>query len=311
MARIVYMGTPDFAAVILDALVAAGAPVVAVVTQPDRPAGRHNQLRPPAVKVRAEAHGLPVHQPKRVREGRLAGLVAGYAPDLVIVAAYGRILPPDALAVAPLGCVNVHGSLLPRWRGAAPIQRALLAGDATTGVCLMRMEEGLDTGPVYACRATPIRPDDTAETLHDRLAELGAALLVEELPALLEGRLVPNPQDERRSTLAPPLLKEEGALRFGATVREVCDQVRGVHPWPGAYTYCEGRRLKVFPPVVPAEGPRGVAGEVVAVAPDALVVACKDGAVRLVDVQEENRKRMPVRAFLSGHPVRPGTRLGE
>lgn len=316
-ARIVFLGTPDFAATILERLVGAGIRPVSVVTQPDRPAGRHNLLRPPPVRVLAERLGLPVSQPAKVRHGRLAALLRGdgpAAPDLAIVAAYGRILPPDALATPRLGCLNVHASLLPRHRGAAPIHRAILAGDAETGVSLMRMDEGLDTGAVWACRATPITPDDTAESLHDRLAALGAALLLERLPAILAGELAAVPQDDARATLAPPLRKEEGALDWRCGGRALADRVRGLHPWPGTYTAVDGKRLKVFPPVAPARDvalpPAAPPGTVVAVEPDALVVACGDGAVRLREVQPENRKRMTVAEFLNGHAVTVGTVLG-
>lgn len=312
-ARIVFMGTPDFAAVILRRLIDAGARVVAVVTQPDKPAGRKNQLRPPPVKVLAEGLAVPVHQPRRVRKGRLAALLAEYAPDLAVVAAYGRIVPPDALATPRLGCLNVHASILPRHRGAAPIHRSILAGDEVSGVALMQMEEGLDTGPVFATRETPITPADTAETLHDRLAELGAALTVERLPGILAGTLGATPQDHGAATEAPPLRKEEGAVDWSAPARAIRDQVRGLFPWPGAYTSLDGRRLKLFPHVDPAPGvaATGVApGTVVAVEPAALVVACGDGAVRVREVQAENRKRMSVADFLNGHDMAPGTVLG-
>jgi methionyl-tRNA formyltransferase len=265
------------------------------------------------VKVLAERLGLPVRQPRKVRGGRMAALLTEHAPDLAIVAAYGRILPPDALAAPRLGCLNVHASLLPRHRGAAPIHRAILAGDRETGVCLMRMDEGLDTGAVWACRPTPIAADDTAETLHDRLAGLGAALLLERLPAILAGELAPAPQDDAAATLAPPLQKEEGQLDWSAAARAIGDRVRGLHPWPGTYTFLAGRRLKVFPPAaavrdVPVDP--APPGTVLAVEADALVVACGDGAVRLREVQPENRKRMTVAEFRNGHVVTPGIVLG-
>ncbi len=309
MARIVFMGTPDFAAECLRALIAAGHRPVGVVTQPDRPAGRRQQLRPPPVKQLAEAHGLPVVQPRKVREGRLARLLADWAPDIAIVVAYGRILPPDALALPPRGCVNVHASLLPRWRGAAPIHRAILAGDEETGVCLMRMEEGLDTGPVYAERSCPITPEDTAESLHDRLAVLAGALLCEHLPALLEGGIAPQAQNEALATLAPPLRKEEGEIRWSAPSRSIRDRVRGLHPWPGSYTWLGSRRLKLFPPLSPVAA-EPAPGVIVAVAPEGLVVGCGDGALRLTEIQEQDRKRLPVAAWLAGRTIPPGTRLG-
>ena len=310
--RLVFMGTPDFAATQLQALLDAGRPPVAVFTQPDRPAGRKNRLRPPPVKVLALAHEIPVFQPRRVRKGRLARRLTELAPTLVVVAAYGRIVPRDALAVPPRGFVNVHASLLPRWRGAAPIHRAIVEGDTETGICLMEMEAGLDTGAVFACRRTPIGPDDTAETVHDRLAGLGAALLTESLDDLLAGALAATPQDEAAVTLAPPLRKEEGEIRWDRPARAIADQVRGLHPWPGAYTWLDGRRLKVFPPVTPIEGLAAgtAAGTLAFVERGTLLVASADGAVRIRTVQEQSRRRMDVAAFLAGHSLVEGTVFG-
>ena len=310
VSRVVFLGTPDFAAVILEKMVLAGFAPVGVVSQPDRPAGRKGRLRPPPVKGVAEAHGLPLAQPRRVRKGRLAARLREWDADLAVVAAYGRILPKRALAAPRLGCVNVHASLLPAYRGAAPIHRAILNGEPETGVCLMAMEAGLDTGPVYACRRTPITPEDTAETLHDRLAAIGAELLVDALPDLLAGRLIATPQDHDRATLAPPLKKEEGCLDWDRPATALRDQVRGLFPWPGAFTWLSGRRLKVFPPVEPvARFEEAAPGTVLAAGADGIVVACGEGALRLHEVQAENRRRMAAAAFLAGHALTAGTRL--
>jgi len=238
------MGSPEFALPTLSAL-AQNYPVVGVVTQPNRPAGRGKNLAPPPVKVLAGELGLPTIQPERLKEPAAMQALQSWAPDLIVVAAFGQILRPAVLELPRYGCVNVHASLLPRWRGAAPIQAALLAGDDQTGVTIMRMDKGVDTGGILSQRLTPIQPDDTAGTLSARLAGLGAELLVETLPGYLDGNLSPQPQDESRATYAPMLKKEDGLLDFSRPAAELARRVGAFNPWPGAFFFLEGQLVKV------------------------------------------------------------------
>lgn len=312
--RAIFFGTPDFAVPCLDAL-ATVADVVLVVTQPDRPRGRGLELAPPPVKVRAEALGVPVVQPVKVRTPEFAASLRALEADVAVVVAYGRILTRAVLDAPRLGCVNVHASLLPRWRGAAPIQWAVARGDAETGVCLMQMDEGLDTGPVLARRATPIGPDETAGELAVRLAALGAELLREELPRHLAGALVAVPQDDARHTLAPLLEKAHGAIDWSASAQSVHDLVRGMSPWPGAFTQLpSGATLKVHASRVvarPAQAEGAEPGAVVAAdRAGGLVVACGAGALALVAVQPEGKRRMSAVDYLAGRPLACGDVLG-
>lgn len=242
--RIVFMGSPDFALPTLQALHEAFE-VVGVVTQPDRPAGRGQKLQPPAVKVLAETFGLPLVQPARLKEPEAMALLSAWAPDVIVVAAFGQILREDVLTLPPHGCINVHASLLPRWRGAAPVQAALLHDDVT-GVTIMKMDKGLDTGPILSQRSLPITEEVTAGVLFDRLAQMGADLLVEALPAYLRGEIMPIPQDDERSTYAPMLKKEDGALDFDQPASFLARMVRAYHPWPGAFQFYNDVRLKVY-----------------------------------------------------------------
>lgn len=309
--RAVFFGTPSFAVPCLAAL-SEVADVVAAVCQPDKPVGRGNVVTAPPVKRWAEERGIPVQQPVKLRDGTFASWLRGVAPDLAVVVAYGRILPPDVLTIPRLGCVNVHASVLPRHRGAAPINWAILAGDDATGVTLMQMDEGLDTGPMLALRHTPIDLDETAIDVSQRLQALGAELLREEVPRLVAGELVATPQDHANATLAPLLEKEMARIDWRLTARQVHDRVRGLQPWPGASTSLGARRLIVGatrlddPPTVLGGAP----GEIVAVAKDRLWVATGAGLVAITEVQLEGKKRMAVREFLGGHPIRTGTILG-
>ncbi len=310
--RAVFFGTPAFAVPSLVSL-SSFADVVAVVCQPDRPAGRGNVVQPPAVKVAATERGLPVRQPEKLRDGTVAAWLRELSLDVAVVVAYGRILPPDVLAAPRAGCVNVHASLLPRHRGAAPIQWSILAGDDETGVTLMQMDEGLDTGPMLATRRTPIGPDETAAELFVRLSHLGAELVRDELPKLLAGALPPVAQDNAAATLAPPLTKELGRIDWRQTARQVHDRVRGLQPWPGCSSTLGARRLIVSqtrlddPPAVVAGAP----GEVVAVTRDRVWVATGHGLVALTELQFEGKKRMTAREFMAGHPLRTGMMLGQ
>jgi methionyl-tRNA formyltransferase len=305
--RIVFFGSPEFAVPSLAALTVSQT-IAAVVTQPDRPAGRGGKLHMPAVKAFALEKGLTVLQPTKLRDGAVAKELAALAPDLFVVVAYGRILPPDLLAIPRLGPWNVHASILPKLRGAAPIQWAVIRGENTTGVTIMRMEEGLDTGPVAAQATEPILPTDTAAALSARLAPLGARLLVATLPTIVDGSLRLCQQDHAAATLAPPLDKRDGYLDFRQTALEVSARARGVDPWPGATAPIEGQAARLFQPTVVAghAGP----GEFLGLVPEGLAVACGDGAVAFAEIQMPGRKRMPARALLAGRPIRPGTVFG-
>jgi methionyl-tRNA formyltransferase len=309
--RAVFLGTPSFAVPTLVALTEV-ADVVAAVCQPDKPVGRGLELTAPPVKREALARGIPVHQPTKLRDGTFAAWLREQGADVAIVVAYGRILPPDVLAAPRLGCLNVHASLLPRHRGAAPINWAIIEGDATTGVTLMQMDAGLDTGPMLAVRETPIGADETAEDLYPRLASLGAALVREEVPRFLAGALAPVAQDGARATHAPMLSKEMARIDWTQPARAVHDRVRGLQPWPGASTTFGARRLIVHRTTREGapELSAGAPGEVVAVTRERIWVATGAGAVALTEVQLEGKKRVAVREFLAGHPLRAGTFLG-
>jgi methionyl-tRNA formyltransferase len=307
LVRIVFFGSPDFAVPALDA-VAEHHEVVAVVTQPDRPAGRGAKLQPPAVKTLATGLGLPVLQPAKLRDGVLTRELASLAPDLFVVVAYGRILPPDLLAVPRLGPWNVHASILPKFRGAAPIQWAVMREETETGVAIMHMEEGLDTGPVVALAREPILANDTAGTLAARLAPLGARLLGETIPHIAAGTVFLQEQDHASATLAPPLSKAHGQLDFRQPAPQVSAQARGVDPWPGATVLLEGEAAKVFLPTL-VDG-QGKPGEVLGLRPQGLAIACGTGVIAFSEIQLPGRKRMPAKALLAGHPIPPGTVLG-
>jgi methionyl-tRNA formyltransferase len=308
--KIVFLGTPEFAVAPLDALARAGHDVACVVAQPDRPAGRGQALREPATKVWARARGVPVLQPEKVRDGRLAAELRALAPELLVVVAYGRILGGDLLTLAPHGAVNVHASILPRWRGAAPIQWALAAGDRETGVTLMHMDAGLDTGDILLQRVLAIAPDETSATLHDRLAVLGAAAVVEGLPLLEAGRLTPVRQDGARATLARIIQKEDGRLDFARPAAELAARVRAFTPWPGAFTTLGGRLLKVHAARA-LPGGAGLAPGEARPSGDGLLIGCGEGsALLLAEVQLEGKKRLSAADFVKGQPVAAGTVLG-
>jgi methionyl-tRNA formyltransferase len=304
--RTVFFGSPEFAVPSLRALLGASE-VVAVVTQPDKPAGRGQVPAPPPVKRVALEAGLPVLQPRSAKADELRVELAGLRPDLAVVAAYGKILPQALLDVPRLGCVNVHASILPRYRGAAPVQWAVIRGETETGVSLMRMEAGLDTGPVYQVRRVAIAAEDTGGSLLARLAEIGAAVLVEALPELEAGRLGLTPQDDGLATWAPMLKKETGRIDWAQPARAVRDLVRGVDPWPGAAFVLGGDPVKTWGARL-AEG-SGAPGTILGVDRDGLTVACATGAVTLAELQAPGKKRMHAVAFASGRPLRAGTVL--
>ena len=295
--RIVFMGSPEFAVPVLRAL-AEHYPVAGVVTQPDKPAGRGKKLTPPPVKVVAQELGLPVMQPRRLKAPEAFAQLQTWDPELIVVAAYGQILRPNVLALPRYGCINVHASLLPRWRGASPVQHAILAGDKETGITIMLMDEGLDTGPILSQRAIPIASDDTAATLSARLATLGAALLLETLPDYLTGALQPQPQPEEGVTYAPLLKKEDGRLDFSKPAEVLARQVRAFNPWPGTFTEWKGGLLKVHrAEAVDAPSP-GPGVRLIWQGFPALGTA--EGILVLQEVQPAGKRSMPGNAFLHG-----------
>jgi len=302
-ARIAFAGTPQFAVPTLEALVASGAAVDLVLTQPDRPAGRGRQVAASPVKAAAAERGLRIAQPQTLK-GANALDALGPAPDLLVVVAYGLLLPPPVLAWPRLGCVNLHASLLPRWRGAAPIQHALLARDATTGVSLMRIERGLDTGAVYLERSTSIGARETAGQLHDRLAKLAADILADALPGLLAGELEPTPQQEALATHAPKITKAEAVLDWRRAALELDARVRAFDPWPVAETRLDdGTRLRVWR-AEPLEAKTAARpGTVVRAGADGIDVATGAGILRLTHVQPPSGRVMPASAYLAAHPL--------
>lgn len=305
--RIVFMGTPDFAVPCLEKLIGAGHTVAAVFTQPDKPVGRKQILTPPAVKACALEHGLTVYQPTKLRDGTVLGILKELQPEVIVVAAYGRIIPKDILDYPRYGCINVHGSLLPKYRGAAPIQWAVINGEKVTGVTIMQMNEGLDTGDILYAKAIPIGIDDTAESMFDRLSGLGADMIVEALDMLVKGELKPAPQDDALSTYAPMLSKEISDIDWHKSATEVHDLVRGLYSWPIAQTSLHGKRVKVYRTSLCDKS--GAAGEIIGTAP--LTVACGSGSVVIRELQLEGKKRMDPASFLIGHPLSIGDKLGD
>ena len=311
--RVVFMGTPEFAVPSLRALVehappaklwASGLDVAGVVTRPDKPAGRGRQIAASPVKQFAQANGIPVYQPGPLRRPDSLKLLQSIEPDLIIVAAFGQILPPEVLDLPPHGCLNVHASLLPRWRGAAPVAAAILAGDNETGVPIMQMEEGLDTGPIAAQRATPIGPDETAGELTARLAVLGADLLIQTLPFWLAEAIVPQPQDDSRATMTRPLRKDEGRLDWTRSAEELARRVRAYSPWPAAFTLWQGSRVKVLTAHAIAAERSNTPGACLRIESggvSGLAVACGQGALALDVIQLEGKRALPIADVLRGH----------
>ncbi len=301
--RVVFAGTPEFAVPCLEACRASGAEVVAVYTQPDRPAGRGRKLAPSPVKQAALAAGIAVEQPESLKGAEAQARLAAYRPDLMVVVAYGLILPRKVLAIPRLGCWNVHASLLPRWRGAAPIQRAILAGDAETGVGLMQMEAGLDTGPVLLERRTPITRDDTGGSLHDRLAALGAEALAEGLRRVQAGEtLVAIPQADAGVVYAHKLDKAESALDFTRSAIELERQVRAFDPWPGSDAEIAGERLRVWGALALDLSHAATPGSVVGAGREGIDIACGEGVLRVVSLQRAGGRRISAADYLNARP---------
>lgn len=304
--RIVFMGTPDFAVPCLEKILADGHEVPAVFTQPDKPVGRHATLTPPPVKQLALSHGIPVYQPTKMRDGTVAAQLQALAPDCLVVVAYGRILPQAILDVPPKGCINIHGSLLPKYRGAAPIQWSVINGEAVTGVTSMYMDAGMDTGDIIDTITTPIGENETAGELFERLAPLGAELLGRTLHAIENGTAQRTPQDNSRATMAPMLEKGMGRLDFTRPARELHNRVRGMNPWPGCTCTAGDKTLKVHETRL-ATG-HGAPGELLSLSP--VTVACGEDALQLITVQPEGKPRMSAPDWLRGARLQPGDHLG-
>jgi len=308
--RTLFMGTPDFALHTLQGLLDFGVDLCAVYTQPDRPRGRGKKLAPPPVKELAERYRIPVYQPLKLRDPAVVEELRALGPDLIVVVAYGQILPKSVLDIPKYGCINVHASLLPRYRGAAPINKAVVDGEPVTGVTTMLMDVGLDTGAMLVKRATEIGPEETAGELHDRLALLGREAMEETLQRLCAGTLRPEPQDDDLSCYAPQMKKEDGRIDWQQSAQTIHNLVRGLAPWPGAYTTLQGTVLKLGR-TLPESSPDGAPGTVVAAGAEGVRIACGDGVLLVRELQLPGKKRLAVADFLRGRALPPGTVLGE
>jgi methionyl-tRNA formyltransferase len=308
--RVVYLGTPEFAVPTLEALIASRHPVVAVISQPDRPRGRGHRLAPTPTKVVAEARGIPVLQPTKLRDGAFLDGVRALRPDVGVVAAYGRIIPDDLLAIPRLGMINVHASLLPAWRGAAPVHRAVMAGDPETGISIMRVVSELDAGPVFAVAHRPIGPDETSPEVERALAQLGAVQLVAVVDQLAAGDAIEAPQDHSRATYAPKITRAEGTVDWSLPARALHNRVRGLQPWPLVAVRIDGNRCLLHRTQLTHERTDAAPGTIVGAGPGGISVAAGHGGVlRIVELQPEGRRAMSARDFLAGHVVRPGASL--
>lgn len=305
--RVVFMGTPDFAVPSLARLLECGHEVPAVFTQPDKPAGRGHKLTPPPVKKLAAAQGLTVYQPDTLRDEQVQKMLRDLAPDVIAVVAYGKLLPPQVLEIPRLGCVNVHGSLLPKYRGAAPIQWSVLNGDSEAGVTTMYMAQGLDCGDMILKESVALGKEETSGELYERLAPIGADLLIKTLDLLEKGNAPREKQDDALSSTAPMLTKQMARLDFTQSAEQLIRLINGMNPWPVAHTLLDGNLLKVYR-ARPADG-HGAPGEVLAA--KGFAAACGQGALELLEIQAQGSKRMAAADYLRGHPVKPGTKLGE
>lgn len=301
--RIVFMGTPDFAVPSLQKLLDEKQDVCAVYCQPDKPKGRGHKFQAPPVKELALQYDIPVYQPVTLRDAAPKAQIAGFHADVIVVAAYGKLLPKEVLEAPKYGCVNVHASLLPKYRGAAPIQWAVINGEKTTGITTMLMAEGMDTGDILDVAETEIRQGETAGALFDRLKLLGADLLWKTLQKLEAGTAVPVPQNHHQATPAPMLKKSDGSIDWGRPAKEICQQILGTNPWPGAYTGFRGKQMKLYAAQVLEKN--GTPGSLTQ-ENGAFIVFCGTGALQLTEIQPENGKRMTGTSFLLGHPLHPG-----
>lgn len=310
--KIVFMGTPDYAAGALKALLEAGHEVTAVVTQPDKPKGRSGEPVRTPVKVCAEESGIPVMQPRRIKTPEAVAELKTYPADLYIVAAFGQILSQEILDIPGYGCLNIHASLLPKYRGASPIQHAIIDGGKETGVTIMQMDAGIDTGDMLYKKSIPIEDDDNYETLHDKLTTLGGEAITEALSLLEQGKLIPEKQDDALSCYAPLIEKEFGRLDFSKPAVALDRLIRGVTPWPSAFTSYQGRQLKIWRavPELSVNTFARAPGEIVKVEKDAVTVAAGEGALRVLELQLEGKKRLTAQDFLRGVRMQPGEVLG-
>ncbi len=304
--KTLFMGTPEFSVPSLEGLVKAGYPVIGVVTQPDRPRGRGKKHEPPPVKTLAEELGLMIYQPEKVRDESFLSLFRELNPELVVLVAFGQILPREILESPPWGCVNVHPSLLPRYRGAAPINWALIRGEEKTGVTVLFMSEEVDAGDMILQEEVPIGPEDTYDSLHERLAEKGARLLVEAIGKIENGTAPRIPQEGKRATFAPKLPPDMGLINWDREGRKIVNLIRGLSAHPGAYTFLRGKKIKIYGASWERSGPEAGPGTVLAASDKGLPVVARDGLVYLRDVQLEGKKRMPVKDFLRGFRFTPG-----
>lgn len=309
--RIVFMGTPEFAVPSLAALLTSEHSVVGIVTQPDRPKGRGQELAASPIKQLAVQHKIPILQPLKMKEPAFLDTLSAWKPDLIAVTAFGRILPKVILDLPPRGCVNVHASLLPKYRGAGPIQWALIRGERETGITTMLMDEGMDTGAMLLQERIAITPDDTAGTLSSKLADIGGRLLLDTLARIQNGTVTPQPQDQSQATMAPLLKKEDGLLDWTLPALELVNRVRGLSPWPGAYTYLGEDRWVVWKASVLDRSVATVLpGTIVDATKEGVVVATGDGVLRIMEFQPANSRRMSVAQYLTGHILAPSLRLG-
>lgn len=311
--KIVFMGTPDYAAAALEALIMAGYEITGVVTQPDKPKGRSKELLPPPVKVCALQHGIPVMQPRRIKTPEAVEELRKIRADVYVVAAFGQILSQEILDIPPLGCLNIHGSLLPRYRGASPIQHAILDGEKETGITIMQMDAGIDTGDILYQKAIPIGPEDDYETLHDKLKKLGGEAIMEAIDLLEQGKLAPRKQQEELSCYAPLLGKEMGKIDFGESAAAIDRKIRAMTPWPSAFTSYHGKQMKIWKavPTLAANTFARIPGEILRTDKDSVTVAAGEGALRIYELQLEGKKRMTVHDFLLGVRMQPGEILGQ
>lgn len=305
--RILFMGTPDIAAESLAALIAAGHEIVGVFTRADKPVGRKQIMTAPPVKRLAQQHNIPVWQPATLRDGKAEPIFRELAPDLVVVVAYGRILPPELLHIAPLGCINLHVSLLPKYRGSAPIQWAVLNGDAETGVTIMQLDEGCDTGDILMVERAAIGPETTSGELFDQVSATGAKTLVTAIERLAAGELTPQPQNDAEATQAPPLTKEMARFDFTQSAAHIHNWVRGMNPWPAAFFELDGKKVKVLESRVASDAKSAPAGTVLALKP--LTIACGEGALQLLTVTPEGGKPMAGTAWAAGRRLKAGDSL--
>ncbi|MDF2840996.1 MAG: methionyl-tRNA formyltransferase [Clostridia bacterium] len=308
--KIVFMGTPDFAVPCLQALIDNNHEIVGVVTQPDRAKGRGNKLAPPPVKVLAEQYQIPVFQPEKVKTQEFVEKLKELAPEIIVVVAFGQILSQAILDIPPKGCINVHGSLLPKYRGAGPIQWSIINGDKTTGVTTMYMDKGLDTGDMIQKREFEILEKETAQELHDKMSIIGAEVLIETLQLIETGKATRTPQDHEQNTYAPMLDKNTGKIDWSKSAVEVYNLIRGTYPWPGAYSSYMGKKFKIFgSEIYDANKVNTEFGIVQEVGNDYILISCGKGYIKIMELQFENEKRMGVEAYLRGHNIDINTRL--